>query len=245
MRNLSALRRVDPVGKIEGNVPENMTTQPTASPQSADYKTLLAATDLASVRGERTLFADLNMHVRAGEVWQIEGPNGAGKSSLLRILTGLLAPQAGQIQFRGEPIQNCREAFHAELLFIGHKAGVKAELTAIENLEFYAAVQGQPISAPPYELLEKVGLVGLEDIPAQRLSAGQQRRIALARLWLTDAPLWILDEPFTALDVSGIALLEARFAEHVAAGGAIILTSHQAVSSAHFPLQRVQLRYQY
>ncbi|WP_194756940.1 cytochrome c biogenesis heme-transporting ATPase CcmA [Aliidiomarina indica] len=206
---------------------------------------LLAASDLSSIRGERTLFANLNMTVRTGEVWQIEGPNGAGKSSLLRILTGLLPAQAGDVQFLGQSIRQCRDQYHQAMLFIGHKAGVKPELTAIENLEFYAAVQGQPLQAPPYELLAKVGLVGLEDIPAQGLSAGQQRRIALARLWLTQAPLWILDEPFTALDVAGIALLEARFAEHVATGGAIVLTSHQPISAARFPLQQIALRYQH
>lgn len=222
-----------------------MATQTITSAPRLDESALLTAFDLASVRGERALFAGLNMRVGAGEVWQVEGPNGSGKSSLLRILTGLLPASSGQVFFQDQPIAECREAFYAALLFIGHKAGVKAELTAIENLAFYAAVQGQPLEQTPYDLLEKVGLVGLEDIPAQRLSAGQQRRIALARLWLTQAPLWILDEPFTALDVSGIALLEARFAEHVAAGGAIILTSHQAIDSTRLPLQRVQLRYEY
>ncbi|TRW50277.1 cytochrome c biogenesis heme-transporting ATPase CcmA [Aliidiomarina halalkaliphila] len=217
----------------------------TATPETSVSSILLAATALSSIRGERTLFADLSMTVRAGEVWQIEGPNGAGKSSLLRILTGLLPAQAGTVHFQGESITQCRDEYHQSLLFIGHKSGVKPELTAIENLEFYAAVQGQPLVEPPYELLANVGLVGLEDIPAQGLSAGQQRRIALARLWLTQAPLWILDEPFTALDVAGIALLEARFAEHVGQGGAIILTSHQPVNAEKFPLQRIALRYQH
>ncbi|EGN74677.1 heme ABC exporter, ATP-binding protein CcmA [Idiomarina sp. A28L] len=206
---------------------------------------LLEANELMSIRGERTLFSDLQLRVQAGEIWQIEGPNGAGKSSLLRILAGLLPAQAGSVSFQQQLISEDREAYYQNLLFIGHKAGVKPELTAIENLEFYAAVQGVELKETPYELLAKVGLVGLEDIPAQGLSAGQQRRIALARLWLTQASLWILDEPFTALDVEGIALLHARFAEHLKAGGAIILTSHQELITEFYQVQALRLRYQH
>lgn len=195
------------------------------------------------VRGERTLFADFNLQVEAGRMYQIEGPNGAGKSSLLRIMAGLLSAQAGEIRYQGEPSQNLRREFLQNLLFIGHKAAVKPELTGIENLEFFAATQGLPCSEPPFELLAKVGLVGLEDVPAANLSAGQQRRIALARLWVTRSQLWILDEPFTSLDVAGIDLLHQRFAEHLASGGAIILTSHQALDWASQSLIRIQLEY--
>lgn len=206
---------------------------------------LLQGRELQSVRGERTLFSDINLDVKSGQLWQIEGPNGAGKSSLLRILAGLLPPQHGAVLFEGERIEQCRERYYYDLLFIGHKAGIKPELTAIENLEFYAAVEGLEFTQPPYELLAQVGLVGLEDIPAQRLSAGQQRRIALARLWFSQTRLWILDEPFTALDVSGIALLHERFQQHLAHGGAIILTSHQDLQSMSYPVQRLTLRYQH
>ncbi|MCC5855576.1 MAG: cytochrome c biogenesis heme-transporting ATPase CcmA [Idiomarina sp.] len=206
---------------------------------------LLEAKGVVSVRGERTLFSDLALTLNAGELWQIQGPNGAGKSSFLRILAGLLPAESGTVCFQGERIEDCREAFHQDLLFIGHKAAVKPELTAIENLEYYAAVQGQPLTAPPYELLEKVGLVGLEDIPAQRLSAGQQRRIALARLWLTNATIWILDEPFTSLDVDGIALLHQRIGEHLASQGAVILTSHQPLNDQPVQVHSLMLRYQH
>jgi len=206
---------------------------------------LLEAKQLTSVRGDRTLFSGLDLFVNSGELWQIEGPNGSGKSSLLRILAGLLPAQHGHVYFSGELIQNHLEQYYQHLLFIGHKAAVKPELTAIENLEFYAAVQGIELHEPPYEILAKVGLVGLEDIPAQRLSAGQQRRIALARLWLSNAKLWILDEPFTALDVDGIALLHSCFADHLLAGGAIILTSHQELITPLYSVQALQLRYQH
>jgi len=206
---------------------------------------LLEAERLQSVRGNRTLFTDLDLRVKTGELWQIEGPNGAGKSTLLRILSGLLDPQQGTVRFKSQFIREYREYYHQNLLFIGHKAGIKPELTAIENLEYYAAIQGAPLTEPPFDLLRKVGLVGLEDVPAQRLSAGQQRRIALARLWLSNATLWILDEPFTSLDVAGIQLLHQRFAEHLQSGGAIVLTSHQALTEATYRVCSVALAYQH
>lgn len=204
---------------------------------------MLAIEGVRCVRGERTLFDDFNLNVEAGRMYQIEGPNGAGKSSLLRIMAGLLPAQAGQIHYQGEPSQNVRHEFLQNLLFIGHKAAVKPELTALENLEFFAATQGMPCAEPPFELLAQVGLVGLEDVPAGHLSAGQQRRIALARLWVSRSQLWILDEPFTSLDVAGIELLHQRFAQHLADGGAIVLTSHQALDWASQSLVRIQLEY--
>ncbi|RUO26358.1 heme ABC transporter ATP-binding protein CcmA [Aliidiomarina minuta] len=208
-------------------------------------QSILQAEQLTSVRGERTLFSGLDLTVDSGQLYQIEGPNGAGKSTLLRILAGLLKPQAGEIKFCAENCDQVRGEFLRDMLFIGHKAAVKPELTAIENLEFFAAVQGHPLQAPPFELLAQLGLVGLEDVPAGHLSAGQQRRIALTRLWLTSARLWILDEPFTSLDTAGIALLHKRFGEHLAAGGAIVLTSHQPLDWAGQAFVRMQLEYQW
>lgn len=204
---------------------------------------LLELQSLTSIRGERTLFDAVSLRVQGGEIHQIEGPNGAGKSTLLRIIAGLLAPQAGTVLYRGEPRQQVRRAFLEDLLFIGHKAAVKPELTALENLGFFAATQGQPCVEPPFALLAKLGLVGLEDVPAATLSAGQQRRIALARLWVSNASLWVLDEPFTSLDVAGIDLLHQRFGEHLAQGGAIILTSHQPLDWPGHALHRLQLEY--
>lgn len=190
---------------------------------------VVKAQQLISVRAGRTLFADLDVQVEAGGVLHVEGPNGAGKSTLLRILAGLLKPQSGQVELFGEPADADLEQWQRRLLFIGHKAAIKSELTALENLDLQACFDGAAV-ADPWDLLETVGLLGLEDIPAQQLSAGQQRRIALARLWYSPAPLWILDEPFTALDQAGIELLQQRFAAHSAAGGTLLLTSHQALS---------------
>lgn len=201
---------------------------------------LVTAQQLTSIRAGRTLFADLSLSLPAGAVLHVEGPNGAGKSTLLRIVAGLLRPQSGQVILFPQHHLDDPDYWRRQLLFIGHKAAVKAELTALENLAIQSQLDGAEVSDPWYTL-EIVGLLGLEDIPAQQLSAGQQRRIALARLWYSRAQLWILDEPFTALDVRGIALLQQRFAEHVAAGGSIILTSHQPLSWQPPLLQRLTI----
>lgn len=206
---------------------------------------LLSAQQVTSVRGERTLFRDLSLSISAGELCQVLGPNGAGKSSLLRICAGLLPAQAGDIFYTGNSIAADKAKYYQDLLFIGHKAGIKPELTAIENLMFFAQVQGQPFVESPYGLLAQVGLVGLEDIPAQQLSAGQQRRIALARLWCSRAKIWILDEPFTSLDASGIHLLHQKFDEHLSQGGAILLTSHQTLSELNGKVSKLELEYQH
>lgn len=201
---------------------------------------LVTAQQLTSIRAGRTLFADLSLSLPAGAVLHVEGPNGAGKSTLLRILAGLLRPQSGHVTLFPEQHHDDPDYWRRQLLFIGHKAAVKAELTALENLAIQTQLDGAEVS-DPWHTLEIVGLLGLEDIPAQQLSAGQQRRIALARLWNSTAQLWILDEPFTALDVRGIALLQQRFAAHVAQGGSIILTSHQPLSWQPPLLQRITI----
>lgn len=203
--------------------------------------TLLTVKQLVSQRAGRTLFADLSFDVQRGDVLHIEGVNGAGKSTLLRALVGLVQLQAGDIRFfpESDPPIDAND-WRQQVLFLGHKPGVKAELTALENVSLQAQLSGvAPIE--PWQLLATVGLLGLEDLPAGQLSAGQQRRIALTRLWYSQAPLWILDEPFTALDTDGIELLQQRFAEHTAAGGAIILTSHQPLTWQPTRLQRLRI----
>ena len=203
----------------------------------------LRAHELSSVRGGRTLFEHVSFEVHAGELWQITGANGAGKSTLLRMLAGLMPSSSGRIEFNNQPIQYDRSVYHQQLLFIGHKPAVKAELTALENVYWQRRLSGdktaQQDSSSDWDLLETIGLLGLEDEVTGRLSAGQQRRVALTRLWHSQAPLWILDEPFTALDVKGIALLQQRFQTHLGQGGSIVMTSHQALSLASLnPKQR-------
>lgn len=200
--------------------------------------TLLTAKQLSSQRAGRTLFSDLSFTVQRGDVLHIEGVNGAGKSTLLRALVGLVQLQSGHIEFFPDAADD--HDWRNQLLFMGHKAGIKAELTAIENLTLQAKLCGCAID-DAWQLLATVGLLGLEDVPAGQLSAGQQRRIALTRLWYSNVPLWILDEPFTALDTDGIELLQQRFAEHTAAGGAIIMTSHQPLTWTPTRLQRLRI----
>ena len=179
---------------------------------------LLDADDLALERGGRLLFSQLSVQVEPGEIWQVAGANGAGKTSLLRILSGL-----SRYGFEGRVRRN------AVQLYLGHKSAVKALLSPIENLCWHPGGEAYG-RADAEEALQRVDLVGYEDVPCGSLSAGQLRRVNLARWYLSSAPLWILDEPFTAIDRRGVAALEQQFETHVAAGGAVVMTSHQAVS---------------
>ncbi|MFG1174286.1 cytochrome c biogenesis heme-transporting ATPase CcmA [Erwiniaceae bacterium CAU 1747] len=196
---------------------------------------MLAASNLTCMRDNRTLFSGLSFTVSAGDLVQIEGANGAGKTSLLRILAGLSRADEGKVLWQQQSIDRQREVYHASLLYLGHQPGVKAILTPLENLRFY---QADCAETRLWEALEQVDLIGYEDMPVAQLSAGQQRRVGLARLWLTRAPLWILDEPLTAIDQSGAEKLMALFTRHTAQGGAVILTTHQPLPSA---MQRIGL----
>ncbi|SHI26779.1 heme exporter protein A [Ferrimonas marina] len=205
---------------------------------------LLAAEALTCIREERILFDELSFEVRPGDILQIEGPNGAGKTSLLRILAGLSRPYSGRVCFAGKPIEAVRDEFHQALLYMGHLPGVKSELTAEENLNFSMRVTGFN-DAPIHDILKKVNLAGFEDHPAGHLSAGQHRRIALARLWHTDAKIWIVDEPLTAIDKRGVAELEQLFLDHADRGGCVILTTHQDLQLVGDRLQKLKLQYHF
>lgn len=178
---------------------------------------LLAAHDLALSRGGRQLFAGLTLAVRPGELLLLRGPNGAGKSSLLLALAGILSPAAGRIVRGAAPPH-----------LVAHAAGVKAHLTLDENLAFWRAVNG-PTGRAPEAALDAVGLGGLGGIAAGHLSAGQTRRLALARLLVSDRPLWLLDEPLAALDAAGEALVARLAAARLASGGAIVAATHDDV----------------
>ncbi len=176
---------------------------------------------------------------------QLEGPNGAGKTSLLRIIAGFVEPEQGQVRWDGQLIADDPERYADDLVFIGHKTGVNTQLSAIENLEFWLASHGYHSVTDHYDLLAKLGLVGLEDVPVRTLSAGQQRRVALARLWHSEAKLWLLDEPFTAVDKKGVVLLQQQFQRHLAGGGSILLTSHQDLTEQFGNLQSLALEYRH
>ncbi|MCJ8319908.1 MAG: cytochrome c biogenesis heme-transporting ATPase CcmA [Colwellia sp.] len=205
---------------------------------------LISAKHLTCIREERMLFENLDLNICPGDIIQIEGANGSGKTSLLRILAGLSLPYEGDVFFQGEPIAQIREQFHQNLLFLGHLAGVKGEMTAQENLEFNLALHGLDTSSAEETLCE-VNLLGFEDALASHLSAGQHRRIALAKLWQSRAPIWILDEPFTAIDKLGVKKLEQLFLKHASDGGCVILTTHQDLSFDDDRIKKITLNYQF
>jgi heme exporter protein A len=183
---------------------------------------LLAAESLYLERGGRELFRDLSFEVLPGHLFQVEGANGAGKTSLLRILAGL-----SRYGFDGR----VRRA--APLLYLGHQSGVKSLLTPRENLAWHVSGVGSFTDRQIETALAQVGLYGYEDVPSHALSAGQHRRVNLARLYLSGCPLWLLDEPFTAIDKQGVADLEALLVRHVQSGGAVVMTSHQPLQVSY------------
>lgn len=202
---------------------------------------MFEALNLSCVRDERTLFSGLSFTIESGEMVQIEGRNGAGKTSLLRILAGLSSPEAGEVRWQGVNTRRQRDVFHQQLLYLGHQPGVKSVLTAYENLAFYQSVNGTASADAIYQALENVGLLGYEDVTVAQMSAGQQRRVALARLWLSDAPLWILDEPLTAIDKQGVSTLIELFEQHAQQGGMVLLTTHQDLQGVNRDVRKIRL----
>lgn len=203
---------------------------------------LLEARELSCVRDDRILFEGLNLELRPGEMLLIEGSNGSGKTTLLRTLCGLLAPSAGQVCWGGESISKLAEEYTSNLLYIGHKPGIKEDLTGVENLRIASILDGGDLNEnAAWEALERMGLAGHEDLPTKVLSQGQKRRVALARLLVSETKLWILDEPFTALDKAAVGFLQSVIQQHVAEEGMVILTTHQEVSLTQGEVRRMHL----
>lgn len=191
---------------------------------------LLQSVALSCERDWRVLFEDLAFSIDSGDMLQISGPNGSGKTSLLRLIGGLRQPTSGQILLNGYPLAQQRAELAQHILWIGHAPGIKGLLSAEENLHWLCALQRPASRDAIWHALDAVGLRGFEDVPCHTLSAGQQRRVALARLYLPDcAPLWVLDEPFTALDKHAVAQLEVHLSRHCEAGGAVVLTTHHSL----------------
>lgn len=190
----------------------------------------LQAVGLACERDWRMLFEHLELRVCPGDMLQISGPNGSGKTSLLRLLAGLMQPTHGEILLNGKPLKEQGSELARSLVWIGHAAGIKDLLTPEENLTWLCALHRPASREAIWQALDAVGLRGFEDVACHTLSAGQQRRVALARLYLDSPPLWILDEPFTALDKQGVAQLEAHLAQHCEQGGMVVLTTHHTLA---------------
>lgn len=199
---------------------------------------MLDVIDLCYERDERPLFKGLSLRVKPGEALQITGANGSGKTSLLKILAGLLFPTQGEVRWQDQAILSHRAQYYSHLLYIGHLAGVTSLLNPRENLHYY---QPEASLADISNALAQLGLGDYIDTPCHQLSAGQQRRVALARLLLSTARLWVLDEPLTAIDQQGIRLIEQFIDSHLSTGGSVILTSHQALSLGTITPQEVTL----
>ncbi len=187
----------------------------------------LSVQQLSCERGGIELFAGLDLAVTGGDIVQVAGPNGCGKSTLLKTLATLSSHYSGEINWCGESLHQVRLNFLSRLLYIGHKTGVKLQLTARENLAWLYPGPGSQIQIE--EALAAMRLAGYEDRPCYTLSAGQQQRVALSRLLLSDAPLWLLDEPFTAIDKDGVEMLEGLLEKHARHGGAVVLTTHHTL----------------
>ena len=195
---------------------------------------LLQTADLFCERDDRVLIKELDFSLQPGEVMQIEGPNGSGKTTLLRVLCGLSDDYEGQICWQGRSRHKVDSQFRRETLYFGHLTGVKSSLSPRENLRWMLQLKGVSPSLDGLDdkieqALGNVGLFSFEDVPVYSLSAGQKRRVALARLFIEPARLWVLDEPFTAIDRSGVAELEALIQRHAANGGSVLITTHHAL----------------
>lgn len=205
-------------------------TSPATSPHSErNAAVLLQASNLYCERDDRVLFRELNFTVSRGQVVQIKGGNGTGKTTLLRMVCGLNQGYEGELFWQGQDISLHQEEYYGHLLYIGHRVGVNKVLTPLENLRWTCRLQRDVTDDQLLSALAGVGLRGFEESQCHALSAGQQQRVALARLLISQASLWVLDEPFTTLDVDGVALLEKLIEQHAARGGAVLVTTHHAL----------------
>jgi heme exporter protein A len=200
----------------------------------------LTGEGLECSRDDRLLFSDLDFAIGPGETLLVEGRNGTGKTTLLRMICGIRRPDAGDIRYDDQCIYALGSDYHRHMAYVGHMDGIKRELTAEENLRVADAL-GRPGRLSIGDALARVRLAGFEDVPASKFSAGQRRRLALARLLVSQAELWVLDEPFTSLDRHGVKLVEELMTEHLAEGGMLAVSSHHDVDLRDAKLCRLDL----
>jgi len=203
---------------------------------------MLEAINLGCVRGDRRLFEGVNFSLTPGTYLQLQGPNGSGKTSLLRIICGLLTQAEGEVRWQGANIRSLGEDYFTALTYLGHRNGVKDELSALENLRVSNALNGIEINNnKAREVLRKMGIGGRESLPARLLSEGQRRRVALARLAVCNTSVWLLDEVLTSLDRAAIGLVRSLIEEHLSGGGIAIVATHQELGLSGVSLQRLEL----
>jgi heme exporter protein A len=201
--------------------------------------TMLDVDDLAFGFTGKRIGAGVSLHVGPGTTLAVLGGNGAGKTTLLRVLAGLLAAAEGTVEFEGRAVD--RDHLARGCAFLGHLPGHKADLGALDNLRYALGIAASRPGIDPHRALREVGLAGHEDTHARRLSAGQNKRLALARLRVSAARLWLLDEPYANLDLDGIALVDRLLAAHVAEGGGALLTTHGAYAAPPVPIRTLEL----
>ena len=200
----------------------------------------LSAENITLFRGDRCLFRDVSFALESGEALVLEGANGSGKTSLMKAIVGMLDLESGVVSWNDVPVNKQRQEFHGSLVWLAHRVGLKADLTLVENLRFEAALRPQT-TTDMEPVLERLGISRLKPLPLPSLSAGQQRRVALARMLLADVPLWLMDEPFTNLDREGRALVMELVEEHLAAGGMCVMAAHQDVD-INAPVTKIRLQ---
>lgn len=201
---------------------------------------LLQIENLACIRDDTVLFEHLNLSLAEGQMLLVEGSNGSGKTSLLRILTGLKMADEGNVYWRGKAIDQLAGEYYEQVGYVGHHDGIKRGLTCLENLRLVQAM-GKPTELDLDTVLDRVNLYRYGDTLVASLSAGQKRRLALARLIVTESLLWILDEPFTSLDKKSMGYFESLFAQHLQQQGIIVMTSHHDISMLGCDVQRLNL----